>query len=150
MDKVATCRVCEQELYGRAVQRICPECTEKLGIVEMPPARRGARPCSVCNHMKFIRVIPREYSAYATKNGYVTSSAPMTLTRETGATDRLVFSGKQVPQTANRESGRGSLETYVCTKCGFVEWYCLDPDAIPIGPEFMSEVIDYEHPEPFR
>lgn len=150
MDNDANCKVCEQQLYGQGLQGICRACCETLGLVEMPPARRSARPCTVCNHMKFIRVIPREYTSYAVKNGYIAHSAPMTLTRETGATDRWVFPGKKVPPATSLEGGRGSLETYVCTTCGFVEWYCPDPESIPIGPEFMSEVVDYDNPTPFR
>ena len=37
----------------------------------------------------------------------------------------------------------GLLETYICKKCGFVEWYCIDTHNIPIGPHTMTEEIDY-------
>ena len=46
--------------------------------------------------------------------------------------------------------GRGVLEMYICTSCGFVEWYCQDPESIPIGPENMSEIVDYTPTEPYR
>jgi hypothetical protein len=36
-----------------------------------------------------------------------------------------------------------ALEMYICHGCGFVEWYCRDVAGIPIGPEHMSELIDY-------
>lgn len=41
-------------------------------------------------------------------------------------------------------SGIGILEQYICATCGVVEWYCLDPEAIPINPGYMTEAIDYE------
>jgi hypothetical protein len=146
------CKVCEAEIDAAESVRggICHSCHLKLGLAEMPPARRSARPCTVCNKLRFIRVIPREYTAYAVKGGYIALGAPMALTRDTGASDRLFFKGKTVPGTPSLEGGRGTLEAYVCSGCGFVEWYCNDPEAIPIGPEFMSEVIDYGPDAPFR
>jgi hypothetical protein len=36
----------------------------------------------------------------------------------------------------------GIFETYVCRTCGFTEWYAHDPEAIPIGPEYGTELID--------
>lgn len=44
----------------------------------------------------------------------------------------------------------GSLETYVCKGCGFVEWYCQDPESVPIGPEYMTELVDYDSGTPYR
>ncbi len=42
---------------------------------------------------------------------------------------------------------RGWLEAYVCRACGFVEWYCCDPDKLPIGPEYMTELVDVGAPD---
>ena len=47
-------------------------------------------------------------------------------------------------------SGFGVIEGYACRRCGFVEWYCQDPNEIPIGPEYMTEEIDAEGTSPFR
>lgn len=39
-------------------------------------------------------------------------------------------------------------------KCGYVEWYVEwyveDPTEIPIGPEFMSDIVDYTPDKPYR
>lgn len=39
---------------------------------------------------------------------------------------------------------------YICRKCGFIEWYCNDPDTVPIGPYYMTEAIDHGSDTPFR
>ena len=115
----------------------------------MPPPRRPARPCQRCNAQRFIRVIPREYTVMAGLDPNTVDVAPMTLTQAPVVTQRLVFRGNSVG-VAKLTTGRGVLETYTCTKCGFVEWYCQDPTAIPIGPEYMSDVVDFETDTPYR
>jgi hypothetical protein len=32
----------------------------------------------------------------------------------------------------------------ICKHCGLVEWFCLNPARIPIGPQYMTESIDYD------
>ena len=39
---------------------------------------------------------------------------------------------------------------YTCVACGYVEWWCEEPSEIPIGPEYMSELVDYTPDAPFR
>lgn len=46
--------------------------------------------------------------------------------------------------------GDSMLETYTCLRCGFVEWYVEDPTEIPIGPEYMSDIVDYSGDNPHR
>jgi hypothetical protein len=46
--------------------------------------------------------------------------------------------------------GKGQLESYTCLACGYVEWWCPDPAEIPIGPEYMSELVDYTPGAPYR
>lgn len=45
--------------------------------------------------------------------------------------------------------GFGVFEVFICKRCGFVEWYCEDPQEIPIGPEYMTEDVDVAD-APFR
>lgn len=40
--------------------------------------------------------------------------------------------------------GLGLLELYICKQCGLVEWFCIDPEHIPIEASYMTEEIDYE------
>ncbi len=47
----------------------------------------------------------------------------------------------KVPVVASRH---GLLEAYVCHRCGLVEWYCPDAQAIPNHPNMMTELVDYD------
>ncbi len=72
----------------------------------------------------------------------------MAMTIEPQPWDKL-FGGKHVPPL-QAQHGRGWLEAYACLGCGFVEWYCLDPQSVPIGPEYMTDLIDYTTDQPYR
>jgi hypothetical protein len=147
------CRVCAQELFGpSSLPGVCPECVTTLGLVPMPAPRRPAQPCTKCDGMKFIRAIPREYTA--TDGGVSTRSviAPMALTVRPVVSKRGLLSGggNEASEPDVRRHSRGTLEVYVCVGCGFLEWYCQDPESIPIGPEYMTEAIDYGGRTPYR
>lgn len=103
-----------------------------------------------CNRLKFVRVIPREHAFYMVKNGVSTLAAPMAATYRPSIRENLILHGSSVSRLPAREDLCGTYETYICLHCGFVEWYCHDPEAIPIGPEYMSEVVDYESESPYR
>jgi hypothetical protein len=45
---------------------------------------------------------------------------------------------------------RGLIARYICSGCGFVELFCENPESIPIGPEYMSDVVDYGSGKPYR
>lgn len=53
------------------------------------------------------------------------------------------FFSNSVAPIAIEQAGVGLLETYICKKCGAVEWYCVDVEKIPVHPHLMSEEIDY-------
>ena len=64
----------------------------------------------------------------------------MTLTQEPRRHDGLCF-GRSVT-ASSVTAGKGTLDASTCLACGFVEWYVQDPSEIPIGPEYMSELVD--------
>ena|SRR5687768_17116283 len=128
---------------------ICDPCMHKLGIIEMPPARRRAVPCLKCNGLRFVRVIPREHTVAHYVDTNRPEIAPMTLTQQPKLTPK-VFSGGMAVEHPGVVLGDGMLETYTCLACGYVEWYVEDPSEIPIGPEFMSEIVDYTPDAPYR
>jgi hypothetical protein len=136
------CRLCNRSLKMPESMElgVCKNCRAKTGIGAMPPARRKPRPCGRCNGMRFVRVIPREYSQVALTSRLEVGAIPMAVTNH-------VRRG-EIRRTA--DSSRGLLETYICTSCGFVEWYCNDPESIPIGPEYMSEIVDVGGGPPYR
>ncbi len=42
------------------------------------------------------------------------------------------------------------LEIFICRTCSLVEWYCLDVERIPIGPQCMTEIVSLESATPYR
>lgn len=130
---------------------LCTACMGELGVIEMPPMGRRASPCMKCNGLKFVRVIPREYTVRQGGDWNYAEVAPMTLTQSPQVAERLLFAGNTVtPPRLDRYTGHGTLETYTCLTCGFVEWYVADAKDIPIGPEYMSELVDYASTTPYR
>lgn len=141
-----TCVVCNVNLLGTPVQidrRTCDACATKTGNIVLPPPRRRVAPCTKCNHTKLVRCVPRELSVVDNLDHNVPSYGPMFAAYEI----RTLY-GKVQPIHAR--SGFGVLEAYVCRKCGYVDWYCQNPDEIPLGPEYMTEELDVDGEAPFR
>jgi len=137
------CPICNDwtlETEHDLARGMCTPCSNRLGVVVMPPARRRAVPCRGCNGMKFVRAIPREISAWPAPYNADPLVSLMTVTYE----------DPERSGPLNARGGLGLLEVYVCKKCGLVEWYCGDVEQIPIGPRYMTEEIDYESETPYR
>ncbi len=156
MDK---CSFCEDPLRNPHATGTCRRCRTKLGITAMPPGTRRALPCRCCNGMQFVRAIPREYTSIPSPElgaAYpVTVIAPMAVTYEPRREPRIgVFThpeGYEVEDVdLRRDKACGLLEVYVCTACGYVEWFCAAPTEIPIGPQYMTELVDYGDGSPYR
>ncbi len=56
--------------------------------------------------------------------------------------------GMQITSDTRRTFGL--LEMYVCRRCGYVEWYCSDPQNIPVGPQFMTDLVEQADGGPYR
>ena len=55
-----------------------------------------------------------------------------------------VHGGHGFNVTSDTRRAFGILEMYVCRDCGYVDWYCTDPKSVPIGPQFMTELVEPE------
>jgi hypothetical protein len=146
---MATCTVClgnplasdwEQQM------KLCTRCADAYGVMPMRPARRPPRPCVQCNGMQFIRAIPRELTAAGRGSDVDRVASPMAVTYQHEYQTGPIAG----PLGIDARKTYGYLEMYICRKCGFVEWYCSDPEHIPIGPQFMTETIDYGGEGPYR
>jgi hypothetical protein len=136
---------------------ICDHCATTLGVIELGPPQRPARPCDRCNRMQFVRVVPRlkgaHTSSFGTESYARATMEPFALALAPHITTGLLGGVHVNVAEASDQAGRGLIEAYVCVNCGFVEWYCLDPRNIPLGPEYMSDYIDYgatRASEPYR
>ena len=38
----------------------------------------------------------------------------------------------------------GPMAAYICTRCGYTQWFTSNPGEIPIGPEFRTRVVPTE------
>ncbi|MGE0870575.1 MAG: hypothetical protein AB7P03_18565 [Kofleriaceae bacterium] len=144
-DPVQTCVICQLAPLITALQRdrkACDQCAVKTGLIAFGPPRRRVASCSKCNHPQLVRFFPRELGT--THGQWTDPSVPCY---------GPMFATYRVPDDrgpVHPRSGFGILEAYACRSCGFVEWYCQDPEKIPIGPEYMTELIDVSGGSPFR
>jgi hypothetical protein len=44
----------------------------------------------------------------------------------------------------------GWLELLICRACGLVTWHALEPEKIPIGPEYGTKLVQIEGEGPYR
>jgi hypothetical protein len=160
---MATCKLCHAarlETEPELVQTICAACATKIGTTPMPPPRRPDVPCPRCKGTRFIRVFPRErFVLDASHNRWLggdfgalgVTYAPMAATYDVSIV-RLqvgVMIGAPEVRGLDLTRPRGLIARYICSGCGFVELFCEDPESIPIGPEYMSDIVDYS-PKPYR
>jgi hypothetical protein len=52
--------------------------------------------------------------------------------------------------TKDQHRAYGELEMYVCRGCGYIDWYCNDLESVPIGPQYMTELVEGESAGPYR
>jgi predicted RNA-binding Zn-ribbon protein involved in translation (DUF1610 family) len=128
-----------------ASQQVCADCAAQLGIAALPPPHRPPHPCVRCDQRSFVRAIPRELSFKPDAPITEATHTPMCVTYEVQPPAAL---GRPV---LSAHDARGVLEMYICRHCGFVEWYCLDVRKVPIGPQYMTEIVEYDREErPYR
>jgi hypothetical protein len=118
--------------------QMCQSCADLHGVVPLPRSRRSPIPCRGCNSLRFIRAVPREL----TQRRESQHVAPMGVTYAYMAAVRRTF-GSTEPAALDARLSFGMLEMYICKECGLVDWFCFDPEQIPIGPSYMTEEIDY-------
>lgn len=150
------CRICGEGLYVLAEQQdgTHESCRANFGLQELPASRRPRRPCERCNHHLIVRCLVRERGATGSK--YTASYvAPLQVTfARKVVTKEAFFSGKRTTEVTHdpalEQQAVGMLEAYVCQRCGFTEWYTVEPEKIPIGEEYATELIDVGPQDPYR
>jgi hypothetical protein len=162
---MATCKLCHAarlETSAELLQTICSPCATKLGTTPMPPPRRPDMPCGRCQCRRFIRVFPRERFVVDANSKWIGGSfgligamyAPMAATYDVSIVRQQIGVMIGAPEVRGLDLTRphGLIARYICAGCGAVELYCEDPESIPIGPEYMSDIVDYggSGGEPYR
>lgn len=138
------CKICND----KSEDTICSACREKLAITPMPPPRRPPFPCPRCGGRRFLRAAIRELAGgNALSNQPIGVPIPSCATwdiKKTAATYVGFVRIEGAGTTLRLDQPRGMLSRYICGGCGFVEVYCDDVDSVPIGEEFMTDIVDYE------
>jgi hypothetical protein len=135
-----TCPVCHKD--GAPNPRIlCPDCRAAFGLPERWPAsRRLPRPCARCGCPQLIRALTRERGR---GDWYSPSVAPFGVSFRRQTVVSPTGDGRALNQPDLGEPA-GMLEVYVCRGCGFTEWYALEPEHVPIGAAYATELIDVD------
>lgn len=128
---------------------ICYRCREVAGVKVLGPELRPRVPCTRCHGLQIVRVVPRtggdrQYSASSVTNPV----RPLAATFEFQVSNHGIFGTTQMMVDALH--GVGELELYICRGCGFSEWFCANAAEIPIGPGYMTQLIDMSSDTPYR
>ncbi|MBL9017453.1 MAG: hypothetical protein JNL83_24910 [Myxococcales bacterium] len=130
------CKYCRQPSDGE----VCAACRGRAGLDHGGEPRRPLRPCTRCGHTELVHALAREFTVLQAEAGVRHDAAPMAVTALPTRTESW-RGEKGAIEGANPNHYRGTLELYVCLGCGLTEWYCRDPDRIPIGEEYGTEKI---------
>jgi hypothetical protein len=146
------CTICHKQ--GEGATKLCGTCRAQLGLTP-GDAVRARGPCGKCNHPVLIRALARELTVDPIVQGGMQHHVPRTTVAMGVTYDPLVqqsfWSGEPTgTEGVDEHRPLGILEMYICTRCGFTEWYCRDPEAIPIGEEYGTEQLDASGQGPYR
>ena len=132
------CPSCSRKLKTaeERLRNMCDPCSRDTGVWVQVPDLRPPFPCLRCNHVRFVRAHLRERGATGGDHAseYIAPLAISFATKEAG-----FFS---VRMRALPAEPIGIIVAYVCQQCGFTELYTMDPGAIPIGPQYGTDVVE--------
>jgi len=138
------CRNCHKA-GGLGPDDLCHDCRSKYGLLsKWPESRRLHRRCVRCDHGEFVRAAVRERGA-GNWNSPRLAPLGVTFLRQmivTAAGDSRPLNEPDLRDPA------GPFEVYVCRGCGFTEWYALEPESVPIGAEYATELAEVGGREP--
>lgn len=143
MSTSTLCPVCKSNQLSTPedrLRRACEGCARELGLYPFAAPQRPAGPCRRCSGPQIVRArIPEGFAVDGTTDAWLRPLA-LTYTHRRGA-----LGVEHVT-----DGGVGFLEAYVCRRCGFTEIYCTEPDALPIGPQHGTELLEYASSGPLR
>lgn len=144
MSDDAVCCICKSNglISEDSQQRgYCSDCRDAFGLWQRAvPTRRPPSGCARCGHNVLVRCQVRERGASAGEAArrYL---APLAVTFHRLMKLRLFSNIPRPHPEPDFDRPAGVLEAHVCRACGFVDWYALDPQEIPIGPEYGTELV---------
>jgi hypothetical protein len=122
---------------------LCATCAKTAGLAYPHASARPAVPCARCQHRQLLRIMPRERTTQSGGNTNMEQPVPMALTYARGTEIKSLLDWTKVPSASpDLAHPFGILEAWVCRRCGFVEWYAQQPEQIPVGALFGTQVVD--------
>src|SRR5262249_36610684 len=118
-------------------------CCKRFGLLE-ERADAPVRPCARCGHREIVVCVARQRTE-ATLAPLAASYRRKLKTPILTGEEEIEYDDR--PDTA---APVGVFVAHVCRACGFTDWYALDPQAIPIGPDYGTELVVIEGPHPYR
>ncbi len=141
------CRMCrrpkltlpEQQEYG-----VCADCFNLPGFFKLPPSSRKLEPCRECRGRELVRAVAFERGAFG--SDYVTAYAAPLSVAFRQSIKYSFWGGKASAEVTEEDVVRpvGWLELLICRACGLATWHALEPQKIPIGPEYGTELLEVE------
>ena len=138
------CRGCGNSVESETdnVKALCPDCVRKLGVQHpQTNTSRPPSPCARCGSGILVRCAIRE------RGGEYEHPRPLSATF--GVAESQAWFSDKTSRTASTHQPIGLFEAFICRACGFTEWYCHEPDKIPIGLEYGTALVDVSKP-PYR
>lgn len=149
MSTTVRCEGCgkDTELDNPSDPAICEDCARKAGLARSLPSRRPPLPCARCGHRELLRVQMRERTVVTGQQANEERAAPASLTFERGVSYKGFFALQQVPSAAAKmDQPYGLLDAYVCRSCGFIDWYAQEPEHIPVGAIYGTQLVVAKDP----
>ena len=91
--------------------------------------------CPICSHNEIVRAVPK---------GFPESDGPLSTARLQNQAFGMAFGPTPTKIF-------GILNVYLCRSCGFVQWFAIEPDKVPIGEKYDTSLVHGPEPrEPYR
>jgi hypothetical protein len=124
---------------------VCRPCAHRFGLPEEPGDWPGRdRPCARCGHGVLLACIVRQRLG-------IDQLAPLAASFERKLKTRILTGEEEIEydKSPDHDAPRGVFIAYICRACGFVDWYALNPGAIPVGPAYGTKLVE-THRHPYR
>jgi len=146
---MAKCSMCDRKFEDSYTpEGICKECRETHWLPPNRPPSRPQVPCTRCQGRSFVRARAiRERGASG--SDYVHEYIAWLAATYQHQSRTTLFAGREV-DSPDPLKPVGVFEAYICRSCGFVEWYVLAPETIPIGPEYATDLFELPADGPYR
>jgi hypothetical protein len=126
---------------------VCAACRQRFGLpMERWDSRRPPRPCVRCGHDDLVRALVRERGA---DNWRSQRLGPLGVTFHKQTVVSASGHARELDEP-DLHAPAGLFEVTVCRACGYAEWYVVEPEEVPIGPEYATERVGGAKTGPWR